>query len=109
MTILHSIYLAVNGGADLENVIPNGSDITYWRKRLDNYDPNAAPRKVKPRRTDSSGKRSKRSSKARMESVIGLATVTLVSRVNGDKIPFDGAAPSSDDWSDDYGLQEPTL
>lgn len=34
MTILHDIFLAVKGGAELENVIPSGSDITYWRKRL---------------------------------------------------------------------------
>lgn len=96
MSIIHEIYLAVNGGASLEDVIPLGADITAWRRILDNYNPNAGRKKAKRTRPDN-GRRSKRSSQARMESALGWATLELVQRVNGheDDIPFTGEVSPS--------------
>lgn len=85
MTIIAEIYFAVQGGANLEDVIPLGSDITTWRRILDNYDPNRKAKKTKRNRASGSRRQSKRSSYARMQAALGWATLELVERVNSDK------------------------
>lgn len=91
MNIISKIVMAVNGGAKLEDVIPNGASLKDWERIVDNY---TNPRKPKPRRERPDNGRRK-SSKSRMDSRVGWATLELVSRVNG--IPFDGSASDSPD------------
>lgn len=127
MSMIHQIFLAVKGGADLENIIPTGADLTLWRRMLDNYNPAAKPKRKATRKTAAStgrspstgSGRSKRSRKAAMDSVIGLATLKLVERVNGKTlnawgraadIPFQGEPGQGSDEEGteaDLGLSSP--
>lgn len=107
MNTIHSIYQAVKGGAILENLIPIGASLPHWEAMLNNYKPDAKPRKRTTRKA--SGKPTKRSQKTAMENVVAAATLTLVERVNRrDVIPFDGSGPGDDTEGTEASLGLPS-
>lgn len=98
MNTIHDIFLAVKGGAILENLIPSGASLPHWEALLNSYDPTA---KRKPAKRTGSNGRGKRSNYAKMQSAIAGATLELVKRVNGDE-----AQPATDPNTDRAGRQQ---
>jgi hypothetical protein len=94
MKSIAQIYEAVKNGQSLENLIPVGASLAHWRRLITNYDPAPVKRtKSAKRTTKHTPKQSKRSSYAKMQAALSMATLTLVERVNSEVKP-----PVSDSW-----------